>query len=159
MPCCKGKQALLNEKYRIWVDVAPEAENIWWENLATGSKMRAIRQAISTLITLALLIASIAGVSVVKSYNARLGRLYPPVVCKTMNEKYDGEITKSDVELDEMLLSRIETNYTLTSGNKTSDAVNIQFVEKVTKDSLLQCYCSKIIGNPLVYGDFRSSKY
>ena len=56
------------------------------------------------------------------------------------SKKYDGEITKSDVELDEMLLSRIETNYTLTSGNKTSDAVNIQFVEKVTKDSLLQCY-------------------
>jgi hypothetical protein len=159
MPCCKGKKALINGKYRIWLDVAPEAENIWWENLATGSKMRAVRQLISTLITLALLIASIAGVSVVKSYNARLGRLYPPVDCKTMTEKYNGEITKSDVVLDEMLLSRVETNYTFTSANATDNAMNIQFVEKVTKDSLLQCYCSNIIGNPLIYGDFRSSKY
>jgi hypothetical protein len=105
--CCKGKKALVNEKYRLWLNVAPEAENIWWENLATGSKARAIRRAISTVVTLCLLFASIAGVSVVKGVNARLARLYPPVDCGTLTEKYDGKITKSDVELDELLLGRI----------------------------------------------------
>ena len=156
--CCKGKKALVNEKYRLWLNVAPEAENIWWENLATGSKARAIRRAISTVVTLCLLFASIAGVSVVKGVNARLARLYPPVDCGTLTEKYDGKITKSDVELDELLLGRIETNFTyntlmntttVTVANITqneydigkSSKINIKFVEKVTKDSLLQCYC------------------
>ena len=33
------------------------------------------------------------------------------------------------------------------------------FVDKVTKDSILQCFCTKIISDPVTYGDFRSSKY
>ena len=36
--------------------------------------------------------------------------VYPPVDCKTLLSKYDGKITKADVELDEMMLSRIERN-------------------------------------------------
>ena len=93
-------------------------------------------------------------------------------VCKTLTEKYDGEITKADVELDEMLLSRVETNFSqntlavdtvnVTANNMTFNAsvvtsvkdykFEVSFVEKVTKDSLLQCYCSKVLYNPLVYG-------
>ena len=126
-----------------------------------------VRKFISIVITLGLF-ASMAGVSVVKATNARRSRMYPPVDCKTLVSKYDGEITKADVELDEMMLSRIERNFSAsatrivngsTMASETAFTSEILFVDKVTKDSLLQCFCTKIISDPVTYGDFRSPKY
>ena len=74
--CCKGRKALLHGKYRFWMNIAPEAENIWWENLAVSSTNRCFRVTVSALVTLVLLFASIGGISVVKGYNAKLVSKY-----------------------------------------------------------------------------------
>lgn len=71
-----------------------------------------------------------------------------------------------------MLLSRVETNFSsfpLVSSNVTLNSsvvtnlkeydYEVNFVEKVTKDSLLQCYCSKVLYNPIKYGAINSPNH
>jgi hypothetical protein len=154
-PCCKGKEALLRGKYRYHVGDAPEPENIWWENLAVSKKSRCCRKLFSALVTLVLLIISIGGISVVKGFNSKLARMYPPVDCKSLRKQYtgdeNGKITKIDVELDQLnlflepVLSGNES-IKLKPGETYSGPTRL--ARKPTKDNVFQCYCQSVLLDP-----------
>lgn len=147
-PCCKGKRSMLLGKYRYWVDYAPEPENIWWENLAVSNKSRGFRVCLSTLITLALILASIGGISYVKGFNTKLARMYPPVDCKSLTLQYGGEISKVDVELDELQLDRIDRSVTGNSSIRLTVQTEYELIRKPTKDNVFQCFCQNVLLNP-----------